>query len=49
MMMVLGLFVFELRTLPYQQLQLSVTGGTSRMIVWGVVQNGSTLAQVRTS
>ncbi len=27
MMMVLGLFVFQLRTVPYQQLQYQGTGG----------------------
>lgn len=49
MMMVFGLFVFELRTLPYQQLQLSRNWRHVKMIVWAVVQNGSTLAPVRTS
>ncbi|SBH90031.1 phage tail protein [Klebsiella pneumoniae] len=49
MMMVFGLFVFELRTLPYQQLRCHVTGGTLRMTGWAGAQNGSTLAPARTS
>ena len=49
MMMVFGLFVFELRTLPYQQLQLSRNWRHVKMIVWVVAQNGNTLAQARTS
>ncbi len=49
MMMAFGLFVFELRTLPYQQLQLSRNWRHVKMIVWAGAQDGSTLAQVRTN
>ncbi|VEB98200.1 P2 GpU family protein [Klebsiella pneumoniae] len=49
MMMVFGLFVFELRTLPYQQLQLSRNWRHVKNDRVAGAQNGSTLAQVRTS